>query len=140
MGEIKFHEKCLHSVGSSWTLECAFVGLDHCSSIFTALTSILVPPGPLLSFLGLHLHCSLLHPPLELPRLLVKQPRQPPASRPRPSLLPLPGKLTPQISTQLAPSLFAPRLHCHLLKKVLPAHLVKAEHLALFFFLVPTIT
>lgn len=66
--------------------------------------------------------------------LLLEQPRRAPALRPRPLLLPLPGKLTPWVSAQLAPSLFTPSLYCHPLRKVLPAHLVKAEHLALFFF------
>ena len=54
----------------------AFVDLGHCGSILMALCFHPCPPGPLLSFLGLHPHCSLLLPPLELPRLLLKQPRQ----------------------------------------------------------------
>lgn len=90
-------------------LECAFVGLDHCSSIFTALASILVPLDPFYHSWGFISTAPLLHPPLELPRLLPKTTQAASSLKPSALVAPSAWEAHSQISTQLAPSLFTPR-------------------------------
>lgn len=102
---------------TAWELMDAGVrlcGSGSLHSIFTALASILVPwtpsliPGassPLLST-----------SPLELPRLLLKQPRQPPASKASALAAPLPEAPLPRSPHSSLPLCSHPELHCHLLK------------------------
>lgn len=83
--------------------------------------------------LGLRPHCSFLLSFLALPGLLLEQ-----GSRLHLEalglLLPLPGNSLPRSLSSCLPHSVHILSPCHLLRKALPAHLVKAEHLAVFCF------